>query len=277
MPQRGKKSIAPEGLYTAREAINRLHMPPATFHNYVKEGKLKKIMPLGRSEGYYEKAYIDRMAEAKELLAIQYASDSSIFSKATKEDMQGIYDVMVSLWGTLNVTPVETRISWMSVNPDMDYVVKKEGIVVGYVTIKPYKNGIMDKIISGEMLAKDVNPTDILPFTPGIPLECLVGTAVRAGVYQPEKYGMRLIAGAIKVLKDLAKKGVIISKLYANSETPDGIKLCHELGFKDITLASNKTPRRFLLDFTTSEEPLVQEYQKILEQVKEKDNISLQG
>ncbi len=275
MPQKGKISKAPEGLYTAREAINRLHMPPATFHNYVKEGKIKKITPIGRSEGYYEKVYIDRMAEAKELLAIQYASDSSTFSKATEEDMQGIYDVMVSLWGTLNVTAVETRISWMQVNPDMDYVVKKEGIVVGYVTIKPYKNGIMNKIITGEMLAKDVKPSDILPFTPGIPLECLVGTAVRAGLYQPEKYGMRLIAGAIKVLKSLARKGIIIAKLYANSETPDGIKLCHELGFKDITSESNKTPRRFLLDFNTSEEPLVREYKKILEEAKEKDNISL--
>jgi len=264
MPQRGKISKAPAGLYTAREAINRLHMPPATFHNYVKEKKIKKITPIGRSEGYYEKAYIDRMAEAKELLAIQYAADSSTFGRATEEDMQGIYDVMVSLWGTINVTPVETRISWMRANPDMDYVVKKEGVVVGYVTIKPYKNGVMDKIIKGEMLAKDVKPSDILPFIPGTPLECLIGTAVRAGVYQPEKYGMRLIGGAIKVFKGFAQKGFVIAKLYANSETPDGIKLCNELGFKDITSESNRTPRRFLLDFTTSGEPLVQEYKKIL-------------
>ncbi len=268
MPQRGKTSKAPEGLYTAKEAIRRLHMPPATFHNYVKEGKIKKIMPVGRREGYYEKAYIDRMAEATELFAIQYASETSTFGKATEQDMQGIYQVMVSLWGTINVTSVETRILCMQANPDMDYVIKKEGIVVGYVTIKPYKKGIMNKIVEGDMLARDVSPNDILPFISQTPLECLVGTAVRAGVYQPEKYGMRLISGAIKVFRDFAEKGVVISKLYANSETPDGIKLCRDLGFKDITLESNKTPRRFLLDFATSETPFVQEYQRLLKKHK---------
>ncbi len=118
------------------------------------------------------------------------------------------------------------------------------------------------------MLAKDVKPDDILPFTPGVPLECLVGTAVRAGAYQPEKYGMRLLAGAIKVIKGFAERGVIISRLYANSETPDGIKLCRELGFRDITPETNRTPRRFLLDFAESDTPFVREYKSILHQNK---------
>jgi hypothetical protein len=190
--------------------------------------------------------------------------DTSTFSVASPDDAQGIYDVMVSLWGTINVTPTQTRLSWYEVNPEIDYVVKQEGIVTGYLTIKPYKHEVMKRLMAGEMLAKDVQPGDLLPFTSGVPLECLVGTAVRAGVYRPEKYGMRLIAGAINVFKEFARKGVIITKLYANSETPDGIKLCRGFGFEDITQTPNTTPRRFMLDLETSESPFAVEYQKAL-------------
>jgi alkanesulfonate monooxygenase SsuD/methylene tetrahydromethanopterin reductase-like flavin-dependent oxidoreductase (luciferase family) len=76
-------------------------MPPTTFHHYVKIGKIKKKVPRGRKEGYYEKAYIDRMAEASELYAIQYAEEPIVFSVATDDDLAGIYDVLVSLWGTM--------------------------------------------------------------------------------------------------------------------------------------------------------------------------------
>src|SRR5438874_8469742 len=101
-----------KGVYTAREAIKKLKMPQATFHHYVKTGKIKKITEPGRTEGFYEKAYIDKMAEASELFAIQYASDPATFSVATPDDIQGIYDVIASLWGTLFTTPVQTRLGW---------------------------------------------------------------------------------------------------------------------------------------------------------------------
>ncbi|MBA2287622.1 MAG: hypothetical protein H0W02_19270 [Ktedonobacteraceae bacterium] len=264
MPKAGKVSKAPDGFYTAGEAIKRLGMPKTTFHHYVRIGKIKKKTPYGRSEGYYEKTYIDKMAEASQLYAIQYADDPATFSVATSEDAQGVYDVMVSLWGTLNVTPVQTRLEWYKINPEIDYVVKQDNIVVGYLTIKPYKHEVMQKLISGEILAKEVKPDDLLPFTPGVPLECLVATAVRAGVYEPKKYGMRLVAGAIEVFKGFAQRGVVIAKLYANSETPDGIRLCKGLGFEDISTEPNKTPRRFMLDLKTSKTPFAAEYKQIL-------------
>src|SRR6266849_3523783 len=111
-----KQSKAPAGLYTASQAIKKLRMPPTTFHNYVREGKIKKITPPGRTEGYYEKVYIDKMARASELFAIQYAAEPATFSVATPEDAQGTYEVVASLWGTLNTTPIETRLKWYDAN-----------------------------------------------------------------------------------------------------------------------------------------------------------------
>src|SRR5579875_3871851 len=108
-----KSSRSPsKNLYTASEAIKRLRMPPSTFHYYVKTGKIKKITPPGRKEGYYEKAYIDALARANELFLIAYAEEPATFSVATPEDVPGIYEVSASLWGELKATPVAKRLEW---------------------------------------------------------------------------------------------------------------------------------------------------------------------
>jgi hypothetical protein len=264
MPRRGKVSKAPEGFYTAGEAIKKLNMPRTTFHHYVKIGKIKKKVPYGHKEGYYEKTYIDKMAEASQLYAIQYAEDPSIFSKATEEDLAGIYDVLVSLWGPANATTTETRLSWRKVNPDMDYVVKQEGIVVGFVNIKPLRHEAVERYIKKEVQVKDLQTDDILPFLPGTPLECEVGIAVRAGVQEPKKYGMRLLGGMLDVMKDFAKKGIIIKAIYTRSSTPDGIKLANGLGFKVAPSDREQNSKLFILNFETSDSPFVQEYNALL-------------
>ncbi len=264
MPRRGKVSKAPDGFYTASEAIKKLNMPRTTFHHYVKIGKIKKKVPRGHKEGYYEKSYIDKMAQASELYAIQYAEDPSTFSVATDDDLPGIYDVLVSLWGTLNATTTETRLSWHKVNPEIDYVVKQEGIVVGFVNVKPVRHETIEQYIREEIEVKDIKASDILPFTPGVPLECEAGIAVRAGVYDPQKYGMRLLGGIIDVMKGFAERGILIKRIYTRSSTPDGIRIARGLGFEDISPTPNQSSRLFVLDFDTSDSPFVKQYRDIL-------------
>jgi hypothetical protein len=259
-----RSSNAPAGLYTAEQAIAKLRMHKATFHDYVKKGKIKKVTPPGRTQGYYEKSYIDKMAEANELFAIQYASDPASFGVATEEDIEGVYRVMVSFWGSIYVPTVEQRLSWYHVNPEMDYVVKQDDIVTGYITVLPLKRDVMDRLMNGEIGTKDLQPENILPFDPGVPLECWVGIAVKPGVYKPEKYGIRLIAGTLKVLNALAERGVTIKRLWAKSETADGIKLCHDLDFEEIGPESKKLPKKFVLNVETTTSPHLQEYKRIL-------------
>ena len=272
-----KSTNAPKGLYTASEATRKLNMPATTFHHYVKTGKIKKITPPGRTEGYYEKAYIDKMARASQLFALQYASDPATFGVATDEDAQGIYEVIASLWGTLHTTPVETRLKWYQKNPEIDYVVKQEGIVSGYATIMPLKHETIEKLMSAKIRGWDITEEDVLPFTPGTPLECYSGIAVRAGLYKSEKYGMRLLAGIIDTFEEFAKKGIIISKLYAVSDTPDGVKLSRDLGFEEKPPAAGSTFNQYILDFNTSESSFAQEYRKLLTEhkmIEQEDNIS---
>jgi hypothetical protein len=119
--------------------------------------------------------------------------------------------------------------------------------------------------MNGQIRGRDIQSNDILSFTPGVELECYVGIAVRAGMHDAKKYGMRLISGVIKVLKNLAQRGIVITKLYGVSDTPDGIRLSRGLGFEEAPPAPGSTFIQFTLDLKTSQSPFVQEYRNILQ------------
>ncbi len=62
-PRRGGATKkAPPGYYTAAEAREKLRLKPSTFSLYVSRGKIQRYVPPLRSEGYYRKEEIDRLA-----------------------------------------------------------------------------------------------------------------------------------------------------------------------------------------------------------------------
>jgi hypothetical protein len=83
-------------------------------------------------------------------------------------------------------------------------------------------------------------------------------------VYKPEKYGIRLTMGIMETMQEFARKGILIQKLYAVSDTPDGVKLSRDPGFNERPPAPNSTFRQFVLDLETSDSPYAKEYREIL-------------
>jgi hypothetical protein len=262
----GRTTNVPEGFYSAAQAIKKLRIPRSSFYDMVEKGKIEKITPPHRSDGYYRKAQIDDMVRAQEMFILQYATKNAIFERATPDDALGIYDVGVSLWGTAGTPTVETRLDWYKSNPDIDYVVKQEGVVTGYVSLMPLKHETIEQLLSGEKRGWEVTPDELLPFTPGVPLEgFIMAIGVRAGLQKPEKYGMRLLAGSVHVLGELAEKGVIFKKLYATSNSPDGIKVCRDLGFEEFDdPIPGSTRKRFVMDVATSHSMLLEEYHEVI-------------
>jgi len=257
----GKTARVPEGFYTANQAIKKLGIPRSSFFNMVEKGKITKVVPPGRTEGYYPRKEIDDIVRAQQLFTIQYATQPATFEKATPDDAQGIYDVGVSLWGTTGTPTVEKRLEWYKSNPDIDYVVKQNGVVAGYISLMPLKHETIEQLLSGEKRGWEVTADELLPFIPGVPLECFVmALGVRAGLQKPEKYGMRLFTGAIHVLGEMGKQGIIFSKFYATSNSPDGIKASLDLGFKELDSIPGSTRKRFVLDIATSNSLLLEEY-----------------
>jgi hypothetical protein len=87
---------------------------------------------------------------------------------------------------------------------------------------------------------------------------------VRQNLKRSKAYGARVITGGIEVLETLARRGIIVKRLYATSRTQDGIKLSKDMGFRQVTpVAEEDDLLRFELDLETTKNPLFKKYQSI--------------
>ncbi|MEO7022018.1 MAG: helix-turn-helix domain-containing protein [Ktedonobacteraceae bacterium] len=267
-----KTAKAPSGFYTASDVMKKLGIPSSTLYEYAKIGKIKKVVPPGRKEGYYPKADIDKMFRAKEAFILQYAADATLFEKAQEEDIEGITDLCVELFGKHGTANYETRLAQYHANPDIFYILKQEEIIVGYVGLFPLKHDAIEAIMSG--LDEDrfrtgiLAPANIIPFKTGEAKELFLTIGAKQDVKKSTIYGSRILSGAIEVLEHLARKGVIVENLYATSRTRDGIKLCKGLGFhQTIPTEEEDNLLRFKLDLTTTTSPLLKRYQRIVARI----------
>lgn len=270
-----KTGKAPKNFYTATEAIKKLGIPRATFFHLAKTGKIKKVVPDGFTEGYYPKAEIDKMALAREMFTLQYAIDASIFRRAEEKDIQGITDLGVSLFGTSTTPNYNSRFACWQKNPDAYYVIEQDDLIVGWIGMVPMKEAAI-AVLMGK--AKDATsiflnmhqnvmvPENILPFSTGEPIHIFLTIGVRQGLPRSKAYGMKLLAGGSEVLKNLARNGIFIAKLYATSRTPDGVKLCKNLGFQEQVDNPTSVIKRFSLDLQTTTAPIFHEYQTIVKE-----------
>ena|SRR5579884_556606 len=266
-----KRSRAPKNFYTAAEAIKKSGIPRSTFFHFVSIGKIKKVVPEGYTEGYYPKAAIDKFARERELFTLQYAVDTSVFRKADEEDIRGIHDLSVSIFGSGTAPSYEDRLAPFKKNPDIYYIIEQDGIMVGYLGIVPIKKEVADRIVGETEDARSnlltttseiITPENVEMFKPGDAKNIFLIAVVRQGLSKSKYYGMRLISEGYEVLKDFAEKGIIAERLYATSRTPDGINLSGELGFEEITIPGSPV-RRFKLDIATTTSPFLREYQRI--------------
>ncbi len=268
-----KTAKAPKNFYTATEAIKKLGMPRATFFNLAKSGKIKRVVPEGYTEGYYPKAEIDKMAIAREMFTLQYTSDSSIFHRAEEKDIQGITDLGIALFGTSTTPSYESRLACWKKNPDAYYVVEQDDFIVGWIALVPIKKEAIDVLMGyvkdatamfTKMHQNVMVPENILPFTTEGAKYVFLTVGARQGLPRSKAYGMKLISGGYEVLKEFARNGIIVEKLYATSRTPDGVRLCRDLEFQEEETNQTSAVKRFWLDLETTNSPLWHEYKEIV-------------
>jgi len=276
-----KTAKAPKNFYTATEAIKKLGMPRATFFNLAKSGKIKRVIPDGYTEGYYPKAEIDKMALAREMFTLQYTSDSSIFRRAEEKDIQGITDLGITLFGTSTTPSYESRLTCWKKNPDAYYVVEQDELIVGWIALVPMKEEAIAVLMgkSKDATAMFVGmhqnvmvPENILPFTVEGAKNIFLTVGARQGLPRSKMYGMKLISGGYEVLESFARNGIVAERLYATSRTPDGVKLCRDLGFQEKEDDATSAVKRFWLDLETTKSPLLHEYQSIVREYRNNHN-----
>lgn len=267
----GRTAKPPKGYYTAGQAVKKLHMARSSLYNLVERGQVKKITPPSKTDGFYSKADVDKIAKAQEAFILQYASDNSVFEKAQEEDIEGITELCIELFGKDGTASHETRLAQYHSNPDIFYVVKQDDIIVGYVGLFPLKYEAIQRIMSGvaESTFRTglLSPENIVQFRPGEAEHVFMVIGVKQKLPKTALYGAKAISGAIEVMEQFAREGVVVKKLYGTSRTSDGIRLARKLQFKQVTPPVEEDDlSRFVLDLETTTNPLFKEYQEIVKQ-----------
>lgn len=265
----GDVKKAPPGFYLPRDARSRLGVTPAVFRAMVTKGELERIVPPGRSEGFFRAAQINKEADKQALFYLQNVSSAKYepteFAQAKTEDIDGIFNVIASLWGADKATPIDLRRSWYKANDRMDFIVKFRGLVLGYVNLVPYIPQTLEAMMAGRMRGWDISQNDILPYEPGKSYDGFTGIAVRQDIPGHEYYAKRLIYGFFGALCDMAREGIIIRRMYATSDQPFGIKISQDLGFRRQPEQPGDLFGRFILDMETADTMLVRRYRETVQ------------
>jgi hypothetical protein len=277
-----KTSRVPSGFYNGKEAAQRLGLPVGTFYHQVKTGRIEKVIPPGSKEGYYPKKVIDKLAQARELFVLLNSIEPIMFERAvSEEDIKGIYDLTVAIYGIGGTPSYEERLKIWHKNPYVYYVVRQENIVVGYISLIWFTDEALQHLMrqtpklsrssaAGNGIYSVTGAENVRPFIAGHPIDSLfISLAVRPGMTNTEQrsYSFKLLRDTLGVLETFALQGMIVKKLYATSERSDGIRLARKLGMKE-TKYEGDNVLRYELDLETTTSKMLLPYQEVLKEIQ---------
>lgn len=252
--------------YTAAQVKEKLGITQGTLYNYVRNGTLKPVVPPGKRQGVYPRSEVDQLAHELRAFMATRQKSASTFARATIEDVPDCARLSDEFFSGLHFD-VDKQIAWMKKNPDICYVVKDEGKVVGYVLLLPLDPQKIENILRGEESSLDLETEDIEEFIPGKPVHVYMASIVVSGkgsLAERRTYGARLVGGILKTLIDLGRRGIILKTIAARSSKPDGIRLLRGIGFTE--LLSNTDRKNFVIDVEKSGIKEIVEYKQALKE-----------
>jgi hypothetical protein len=250
--------------YTGREVQRKLGITEPALRNLVNQRKLRKITPPGRTYGVYLKEEVDTYAE--KWLAFLTATEppKTTFEKAKAEDMEAENALAQRAIGSPGRMTADIRRAWLAKNPEGHYLLKHDGKLVAYFWVLPVKHERLMAFMEGEIRGGDITAEDVETFEPGKPVECfLVGIASEPDVGEITRmhYVQFLLRGVRREAGQLGRKGVLITKIYATSDTPTGIATAIHIGMEEYGPRVGKR-LRFVLDVEKSQAFLLDDYKR---------------
>jgi hypothetical protein len=258
-------------LYTASEARRKLGgIAPASLQRLVQAGKIRKVVPpANKKRGLYIKEDVDKLIAANreftERHALPLKDDTYELIQAKSEnDIKNTVQIARRYFGE-TVYDLEQRLNWFHTVPNGDYVLKHNGMIVGYFSMQGINPGTIDRIFKPRS-AESIQREDIIPLLSGEPLDCIIsGVGVKNGESRRQTiiYGLHLLRGIFRTFIELGEQGVNIRKILTGSSTVAGIKLSRRLGFNEYGYINNEQIG-FILDLETSEFLAVKRYREVL-------------
>jgi hypothetical protein len=262
--------------YSGREVQRILSITEPALRNLVKQRKLRKIVPPGREYGVYLKEEVNTYAEKWLAFLTVKEPPKTIFTRATEQDMEEEQELARRAIGSPGLMTSEIRRAWLAVCPEGDYHLRHNNKLVAYFRILPVKHERLIEFMEGKIRGGEITADDIDPFEPGKPVECfLVGIASEPDVGELTRmhYVEHLIRGTLRELEELGRKGYIVTKIYATSDTPTGIAMAIHAGMEEYGQRIGKR-LRFELDPEKSQSFLIDGYKKGLAEWKKEQRRS---
>lgn len=259
----------PQGdLMTAQEAIQAFIQAGSsepTFRRRVRAGQIESILPEGRQRGamYPKKQVIAALNREKRSKRDTKPKETNLkgatFIKMKPEDMVKVAPVIYEIFDTY--PDIERWSSLIAKNPDTGYMLVSEEKVVGCGFMIPL---IEQKIL--DILSKEVTPPttadEVQEYRPKEQYYLYVRTigVIQKSVATAQKrfWAGILVRNLMKTFVALGSRGIVVKKVYGRSDTVEGLRLMHDMGFTQVrTTTSHKN---FLIDVGTSGIEMVLRY-----------------
>ncbi len=262
-----KRGSPPPGYYTASEAKKKLQVDDSMLRNLVLRGKIEKFVPPEKIQGFYNKADVDKLAEEFKTVYSKLAKEMHFQRTTEREDIVVCSQIAREVYGSEG-TPVETRLAWISKNPELLYVIKSDHIA-GYAYILPLAREKIDAILREELSLSNLTADNIESFAADKPVDIyLMSVAIKPGYSKEKKrvLSSQMISGLMNVLLDLARRKVIIRTLIGRSRFPEGVRLMRDMGFSHYPIQSpDERFSYFIIEVATSNAPFIRRYKRALD------------
>ena len=222
--------------YTSSEARQKLGMQVGAFYYLIEIGKIKKLTPPGKKQGFYSKHQIDRLAKERLMCASGEEEPGTIFMKATQDDIYEEYELATLMLNGSAGYGIPAYTAWLGKNPDTNFIVRDQGRLVAFMHVLPVEQKTIKRWIKGEVREWEISAKNVLPYTPGSSVECIIMSMVTTSDVDKRKrhqYGFHLIRGFLHCLHDLAEKDVMITRFYAMGTTKEGIAILRRARFEE--------------------------------------------
>jgi hypothetical protein len=224
-----------EQYYTASEAQQKLGLSKAMFFRKVKQGFIRKIVPPGMKQGVYPRREIDALALSMQMLFAQ--QEGITFSRSTIADQVEEFEIGARIFGRSFITPLQERIAFQQKNEFTFHSLKVEERVVGYISMFNLADDLLDQLLVGKKIERDVTLADVNPFRRLEPFNIYIDVLVIDTSLTPhlqKLYGGILVSRFIDLLLNLYSNGYLIQHIYTVTTTASGEELVHKLGFEKL-------------------------------------------
>jgi hypothetical protein len=266
----------------SRQLFKRAGLSYVTFQRRVQAGQIDRITPETKTDGYLypedqvwdaihaavlaQKASQKAKASAREYrMPIKVAK----IEHAVPSDMEGIAEVLRGTWEHISV---EKRRAWIARNPEAVLVLKCEGEIVGCAFLSPLPEENILRILQSPV-KPPTRTDDIQIYEPGKHYCVYMRSVVvrhDASREQHVHWAAQLIQGIIRHVIGLTERGIILDRLYAQTNIRHVEHLLRCAGFVQMPVAVTAPDNRnYMLDVMTSGSPLLVQYQRRLSDMEE--------